>query len=107
MHLIVNAAVAHKDLESSLITPVVVPGVDTEPVVLTIFDTPADHLDSMTTKLLSGHVLVNTRGISFEVLVYSESSSDSTVGHDFHLDIINTTDTVGRGTLNFISIVYN
>ena len=50
MHLAVDVAVAHEDLEGAHIAPGVVPGVDTEPVVFTVLSAPADRLDGMATE---------------------------------------------------------
>jgi len=50
VHLSVDTAVTHEDLEGSHIAPGVVPGVDTEPVVLTVLRAPADRLDSVATE---------------------------------------------------------
>lgn len=105
MYLVVDAAVAHEDLERALVTPILVPGVDTEPVVLTILDTPADNLDGMTTESITSHVLVHSRRISLEVLINSESSRDRAVGHDLHLNVVNSCDSVGRSSFNLVVAV--
>ena len=60
MHLIVDAAVAHQNFEGALVTPGVVPGVNAEPVVLSVFNSPADALNSVTALSGSSQVLVNT-----------------------------------------------
>ena len=61
MYLVVDAAVSHKNFEGSLVAPGVVPGVHAEPVVLAVFDTPADHLDGVATLSITSQVLVDTR----------------------------------------------
>ena len=103
MYLVVDAAVAHEDLERALVTPVLVPGVNTEPVVLTIFDTPADDLDGMTTESITSHVLVHSRRISLEVFINSESSRDRAMGHDLHLNVVNSRDSVVEAPLTLSS----
>lgn len=105
MYLVVDAAVAHEDLERALVTPILVPGVYTEPVVLTILDTPADNLDGMTTESITSHVLVHSRRISLEVLINSESSRDRAVGHDLHLNVVNSCDSVGRSSFDLVIAV--
>lgn len=105
MYLVVDAAVAHEDLERALVTPVLVPGVNTEPVVLTIFDTPADDLDGMTTESITSHVLVHSRRISLEVFINSESSRDRAMGHDLHLNVVNSCDSIGRSSFNLVVAV--
>lgn len=61
MHLVVNAAVSHLDLEEALVTPGVVPRVDNEPVVYVAFHTPADDLDSVSSEFFPRSVLVDAR----------------------------------------------
>ena len=51
MHLVVDAAVAHLDLEGAHITPGVVPGVHAQPVVDSVLSAPTDGLDGVTTEL--------------------------------------------------------
>ena len=50
MHLSVDTTVTHEDLEGTHVTPGVVPGVDTEPVVLTVLGSPTDGLDGVTSE---------------------------------------------------------
>lgn len=95
MDLALDTAITHQDLECTFVAPVVVPGIDTEPVVFSALGSPADNLDSMTTLSGTSHVLVHTGLVRQEVHVDGEGSSNSTVGHDFHLDVINTRDSVG------------
>ena len=60
MNLVIDATVAHLDLECAEITPGVVPGVNAEPVVLTIFSAPTNGLSGVSTKCRAGLVLVDT-----------------------------------------------
>ena len=50
MHLVVDAAVTHLDLEGAHVTPGVVPGVDGEPVVFATFGSPSDEFDGVTSE---------------------------------------------------------
>lgn len=74
VHLIVDATVAHKDLESAHVTPGVVPRVDTEPVVISILSAPADHLDGVASEALSSLVAIDALLVRQEVLVDGEGS---------------------------------
>ena len=105
MHLSVDAAIAHLDLEGALVTPGVVPGVDAEPVVLTVLVTPTDGLDGVTTESLTSLVLIDTGLVGQEVLVDSEGSSDGTVLLNVSLDVINATEAIaGRGVVLVLAV---
>ena len=60
MHLSINSAVTHLDLEQSLVPPGVVPGVYTEPVVKTTFGTPADDLNCVAAEGSTSSLLIDT-----------------------------------------------
>jgi len=96
VHLSVDTAIAHKDLEGTQVTPGVVPGVDTEPVVLARIgvSSPTDGLDSMTTEGIASRVLVDTTLVGKEILIDSEGCGNGTILLDIGLDGINATDTV-------------
>ena len=94
MHLTVDATVAHLDLESAHVTPGVVPGVDAEPVVLTVLVTPTDGLDGVTTESISSFMLVDTGGVGEEIFIDGEGSSDGTVLSDISLDVLNSTESI-------------
>jgi len=96
VHLGVDSALTHLDLESTLITPGVVPGVNAEPVVNTVLVTPTDGLDGVATKGRTRLVGVDTALVGKEVLVDGEGSSDSTVLVDVRLDSINLSETIRR-----------
>ena len=95
MDLSVDAAVSLLDLEGSLVTPGVVPGVDGEPVVGVVLSSPADELDGVSTESGAGGVLVDSRLVGWEVLVDGEGGGDGSVGEDVLLDLVNTSDSVG------------
>jgi len=69
VHLVVDAAVTHQDLEGTLVAPCVVPRVDAQPVVITVFMTPADDFDGVTTERSSTLVLVDTRLVCKEIFI--------------------------------------
>jgi hypothetical protein len=74
--LTLNAAVVltTHDLEGAAVTPLLIPRVGHQPVILAIFRTPTQHLDGMAAKLLSGSVTVHSRLVSEEVIVDSEAA---------------------------------
>ena len=86
MHLVVDAAVTHLDFEGALVAPGVVPGIDAEPVVLTVLGTPADGLDSVAAEGVASLVLVDTGLVGEEVLVDSKGTGDRSVLLDISLD---------------------
>ena len=94
MHLTVDVAIAHLDLESALVAPGVVPGVDAEPVVLAVLDTPTDGLNGVTTKGRAGSVLVDTGLVGQEVFVDGEGGGDSTVLVNISLDVVDATEAI-------------
>ena len=60
VYLIVNATVAHLDLESTHVAPGVIPGVDAEPVVLTVLSAPTNGFDGVTAESRASLVRVDT-----------------------------------------------
>ena len=105
VHLVVDATVAHLDLEETHVTPGVVPGVHAEPVVLAVLSAPTDSLDSVTAKSRASSVLVNAGLVGQEVFVDSEGRSDSTVLLDVSLDSIDATDAVAAVSKVLIGLV--
>merc|ERR1719153_1971995 len=77
-----------EDLEGSSITPVIVPGVSNQPVRSSSLHTPAQESDSMPTKRLARHMLINPRLVVGEVFIHSESRLSWTIGHQLHLDLL-------------------
>ena len=96
MHLSVDTAVTHEDLEGTIVTPGVVPGVDAKPVVFARIgiSTPTDGLDGVTTESASSCVLVDTRLVGEEIFIDGESGSDGTVLSDIGLDVLNSTESI-------------
>jgi hypothetical protein len=107
VHLVVDSAVALKNLESTLISPGVVPGVNAEPVVLVILDAPSNALDGVASLGGTGHVLVNTGLVGEEIFVDGEGSGDWSVGHDLGLDVFDTLDGVAGGTEVLVASILN
>ena len=94
MHLEVDAAVTHLDFEGAFVAPGVVPGIDAEPVGLTVFAAPANGLDSVAAEGVASLVLVHTRLVSEEVLVDSKGTGDRSVLLDISLDPCNSREPV-------------
>jgi len=92
VHLVVNATVAHEDLEGSLVTPGVVPGVHAEPVVLSVLGTPTNDLNGVTTKGGSSLVRVDTGLVGEEILIDGEGTGNGTILGDIGLDLVNGTE---------------
>ena len=107
MHLVVDATVAHLDLERAEVTPGVVPGVHAEPVVLTVLDTPSNSLDSVTAKSGASGVLVDTGLVGEEVFVDSESGGDGSVLLDISLDGIDATDAIAAVSEVLVALVFD
>jgi len=104
--LSVDAAIAHEDLESSLVSPGFVPRVDAEPVVFAVLGTPTDGLSGVTSEGSSRDVLIDTALVCQEIFVDSEGVGDGTIGHDISLDVVNSLETVaGGGEVLVASIV--
>lgn len=93
---------ATEDAEGTLLTPGIVPGVCADPVGSAIINTPSDHLDSMSSKTLTSDVLVDTRSVGFKVFIYSHGNRDSSMFHDFSLDILNALDGVRIQGFNLV-----
>ena len=105
--LTVDTAVTLEDLEGSLISPSVIPGVDGEPVVFTTFGSVADELDSMATKSTSSLMGVDSTLVGKEVLVDGEGSGNSSVGDNVCLDGIDPSDSIGGGRVVLVAGVVN
>ena len=97
MDLSVDSTLALLDLEGTLVTPGVVPGVDSEPVVFTPLGSPTDELDGVTSESRTRLVGVDTALVGQEVLVDSEGCSYSSILEDIGLDVLDGADAVGRG----------
>jgi hypothetical protein len=82
----VDTAFTESDSEETVFTPSWAPRVGDDPVVGTIFVTPTDDLDGMTTESRSTLVSIDTTSIRHEILVDGETSFDGSVLEDVGLD---------------------
>lgn len=107
--LVLNTAVvlASQDLEETIVTPILVPGVGNEPVGSTVLNTPAEKLDSVTAEVVTSDVLVDTRLVGHEILVDGEGDFHGTIDHKILLDILDSLGRVGLLELVLIILVGN
>lgn len=103
--LVVDAAVAHLDLEGTLVTPGLVPGVHAQPVVDVVIGAPADHLDGVATVGGAGLVLVDTLLVGEEIFVDGEGGGDSAVLVDLLLDVLDASDAVAGSAQDLLVTV--
>lgn len=76
--------VASFDFKSSMITPRVIPGVDTKPVGNIVFDTPANKLNSVSSQTLSSvSFLIDSRWISREIIINFKVNFQRSIEHKF------------------------
>ena len=85
--LCLDAAVidALEDLEVTLFTPSLVPGVGTEPVLPAVLDSVAEHFDRVAIQVRSASVLVNAAILNQEVKVEIEFCLEGAVQHQLAL----------------------
>jgi len=104
--LLLNVALVGttEDLEVTIHTPVSIPGVGAEPVLLTILLTIAKKTDSVTTLETTRSVRIDTRGIAVEIGINFEGNFEGTIGSKLSLVVLLTDKAVGLGTLALISI---
>jgi hypothetical protein len=95
---------ATTDAEVTLLSPVSIPGVGASPVLLTVLNTVADKLDSMTTLITTRSVVIDTAGVAHEISIDSESNLEGTVGGKLGLHVLLTDDGVGLGALALVSV---
>jgi len=105
--LVVDAAVSLQDFESSLIAPGGVPGVDAEPVVLAVLGAVANHLDSVATFRFTCLMRVDSRLVSKEIHVDSESRCEGPVSYQLLLDVVDANNLVAGLTLVLVVRVLN
>lgn len=98
MNLRINSAFTMGNSEGSVISPGLVPGVDSDPVIFT----PTNQLDGMATKSFSGLVFIHTTLVVHEVFINGESGGHSTILIDILLDVFDSMD--GIGALGFVLI---
>ena len=89
MHLSVDTRITNLDLEGTVVSPGSIPGVNSEPVVLSVLVSPSDNFDGVTSKGVSSSMLVDSTLVGEKIFVYSESSSDGTVSLNINLNLVN------------------
>jgi len=92
------------DAEEALLSPVVIPRVGASPVLLTILNTVADKLDSVTTLITTAGVVIDTAGVAHEISIDSESNLEGTVGGKLGLHVLLTNDGVRLGALLLVGV---
>jgi len=75
------------DLEESINSPTGSPGVGTEPVIHTVFVSPTENLDGVSSFERARDVVVDSTLVVHEVRVDSEGSLHRSVGIDLSLDL--------------------
>jgi len=82
----VDTTLSESNSEESFLTPVFTPRVGDDPVFNTIFFTPTNNLDGVSTQKLSTSVGVDTSSVVHEIFINFESSVNRTVLHEVSLD---------------------
>jgi len=82
----VDTALSESNSEETVLTPIWAPRVSNNPVVGTIFITPTNNFNSVTTEDGSTLVSVDTTSVGHEVGVDGEASFDGSVLEDVSLD---------------------
>ena len=96
---------ATPDLESAVVTPLLIPGVGNEPVVLSVLGAPAKELHSVTTKLVVAGLAIHTGLAGWEVIVHCEGGGGTAVLHDVGLDGGDAAQAVGVCGLDLVIFV--
>ena len=91
-----------KNFEESFFSPIFVPWVGNKPVRSSVFNTPSDDFDGMSSQRASTNMMIDTWFIGKEIAVNAESSFNWTVSHDFGLNLFN----VWWNTINAIGIPF-
>jgi hypothetical protein len=100
----VDTALAESDSEETVFTPSSVPRVGNDPVVDTIFVTPTNDLDGVTTESRSGLMSVDTTSIRHEILVDGEASFNGSVLDDVGLNGSGVRE-LNNGSLNGVVVL--
>lgn len=87
-----------KNLEVSVVSPGLVPGVGDQPVLGGSFGSVSQDLDGVSSKETSSGVLVDSSLVGQEIFVHREGSFDWSIGGNFSLDVRFSTDSVDRTT---------
>lgn len=75
--------------EKSFISPIFVPWVGNKPIWCSIFNTPTNDFNGMSSQSWSGFMLINTWFICQEILINGKCGFNWTVSHDFSLNFFN------------------
>jgi len=86
-------------------TPVVVPRVDTKPVIKATLISPADNLNGVASILCTSHVVINSWRVGQEIFINSKCCGHCTMSVDFLFDIFNPFHSILRNTLDFVSSI--
>jgi len=70
-----------------LVTPIFIPRVCALPELDTVFNTPSDNFNSMSTKLRSSNVLIHTCLVWDKIFINCEGTFDWSIGEDFSHDL--------------------
>jgi len=97
--IIRNSALVSADPEESFNSPGWSPRVGNNPIIGSVLASPSYDLDGMASELVTPGVLVDTAGVRHEILVYSESGLDWSVGHDVHLGVFDGVESSNVGSL--------
>lgn len=81
----VDTTATDEDSEVTCLTPVRTPRVGDGPVFFTVFFTPSDDLNGVTTEETTGSVSVDSTLVGHEIFVNLEGTLDRTVGHKLSL----------------------
>mmetsp|Transcript_10704 Transcript_10704/g.30712 ORF Transcript_10704/g.30712 Transcript_10704/m.30712 type:complete len:356 (+) Transcript_10704:526-1593(+) len=96
---------ATNDAEETVLAPVLVPAVHNGPVLDTVLDAPADHLDGVAAEGLAGHVLVDASFVGLEVFVHGERNRDGAVLVDLLHEALLAVDSVGGLGVDLVGLV--
>ena len=94
--IVFNAAFvgSTSDFEVSIVTPLVIPGVLDEPVVLAAFGSVTNHFNGVSAQRSSGLVGVYTRFVGWEIGVNGERNCQGAIVYEFGHDVLYTSDGV-------------
>ena len=91
-----DSTLTHLDTEVTILTPVLVPTVSNLPILDTIFHTPTNQLHSMSTKVLSSDMLIDSTLVSHEILVNVKGDFHGSFSHQLSLDLISSTNGISH-----------
>ncbi len=101
MYLTIDSTLSKGNPKCTLIPPLVIPWINTQPMI----NTPSNNFNSMSSQSTSLNMLINSTLISQEIFIDSESSSNSSVSKNIILDFIPSTKSITRSGLVLIIII--